>query len=127
MTTAPVPNAPPLPSPEPRPGFAEFYREHFRAEHQHPGNVALHVLGVIASTAWLVWAIYSGMPWLALAYPVVHAAPGLLGHRLFERNASVGDVRVFRKDFPLHWFILANHLMVLDLAVRGLRFIQRTL
>lgn len=127
MTEVPLPDPPPRPSRASRPGFAEFYREHFRAEHQHPGNIALHVLGVIASAAWLVWTINSETPWLALAYPAVHAAPGLLGHRMFEPNASVGDVRVFRKDFPGYWFILANHLMVLDLVVRGLRFIQRTL
>ena len=110
-----------------RPGFAEFYREHFRAEHQHPANVSLHVLGVLASAVWLVWAIGSSMPWLALAYPVVHAVPGLVGHRLFERNAAVGDVRVLRRDFPLAWFILANHVMVIDLMLRRLRRGQRTL
>ena len=69
----------------------------------------------------------SPLPWLAFAYPVVHAAPGLAGHRLFERNAAVGDVRVLRRDFPMAWFVLGNHVLVLDLMLRGLRRIQRTL
>ena len=127
MTEASVPKAPSSPPHTSQPGFAGFYREHFRAEHQHPANVSLHVLGVIASAAWLIWAISSQMPWLALAYPVVHAVPGLLGHRLFERNAAVGDSRVLRRDFPMAWFILGNHVLVLDLMLSGLRRLQRPL
>lgn len=127
MTESSVPNAPSRRPHTSRPGFAGFYREHFRAEHQHPANISLHVLGVIASAALLIWAISWRMPWLALAYPVVHAAPGLLGHRLFERNAAVGDVRVLRRDFPMAWFILGNHLLVLDLMLGGLRRLRRTL
>lgn len=121
MTDTSALNAPSGSPPPSRPGFADFYREHFRAEHQHPANVSLHVLGVLGSAVWLVVTINSQMPWLALAYPVVHAAPGLLGHRLFERNAAVGDVRVLRRDFPLAWFLLANHVLVLELMLRGLR------
>jgi hypothetical protein len=127
MSDTSIPNAPTSKPPSSRPSFAEFYREHFRAEHQHPANVSLHVLGVLASTVWLVWTINSPLPWLALAYPVVHAAPGLAGHRLFERNPAVGDVRVLRRDFPMAWFVLGNHVLVLDLMLRGLRRIQRTL
>jgi hypothetical protein len=126
MSETSTPNPPSSNPASLRPRFAEFYREHFRAEHQHPANVALHVVGVLASAVWLVWAIGSSMPWLALAYPVVHAVPGLVGHRLFERNAAVGDVRVLRRDFPLAWFILGNHVMVLDLMLRPLRRSQRT-
>jgi hypothetical protein len=101
--------------PNDRPGFRAFYREHFLAEHRHPSNVALHVFGTLASAAFVVAALASALPWLALLYPVVHAAPGLLGHRLFERNAAVGDVRVLRTDFSPLWFIAANHVLTFDL------------
>jgi hypothetical protein len=103
------------PLPNDRAGFRAFYYEHFLAEHRHPANVALHVFGTIASAAFLPAALASTLPWLALLYPVVHAAPGLIGHRLFERNAAVGDVRVLRTDFSPLWFIAGNHVMTFDL------------
>lgn len=94
-----------------KPSFDEFYRHHFLPEHQHPANVALHVLATLASAAFLIAVLLLPWPWpgLALLYPIVHAAPGLIGHRLFERNAAVGDVRITRSDFPLWWFIAGNH------------------
>lgn len=101
--------------PNDRTGFRTFYREHFLAEHRHPANVALHVFGTAASAAFLVISLASSLPWLALLYPVVHAAPGLIGHRLFERNSEVGDVRVLRTDFSPLWFIAGNHVMTVDL------------
>jgi hypothetical protein len=58
-------------------------------------------------------------PWLALLYPVVHAAPGLMGHRLFERDAAVGDMRVLRQDHSPLWFMAGNHVMTWDLLRRG--------
>jgi hypothetical protein len=101
-----------------RPSFATFYRKHFLLEHRHPANIALHVGGTLLSAVWLIVTLLSAWPWLALAYPIVHAAPGLLGHRLFERNAAVGDLRVLRNDFPGWWFIVANHWLTFDL-MRG--------
>jgi hypothetical protein len=98
--------------------FRRFYQQHFLPEHQHPANQALHVLAVFASAGLVGLSFVLRLPWLALAYPFVHAAPGLLGHRLFERSAAVGDLRLTRQDFPLWWFIVANHLLVVDL-VRG--------
>jgi hypothetical protein len=44
--------------------------------------------------------------------------PGLIGHRLFERNAAVGDVRVTRTEFPPWWFIAANHWLTFDVLLR---------
>lgn len=98
-----------------RVGFKTFYCEHFLAEHRHPANVALHVFGTVASLAFLAGALASSLPWLLVLYPLVHAAPGLIGHRLFERNAAVGDVRVLRADFSPLWFIAGNHVMTFDL------------
>ncbi len=99
-----------------RPPFRSFYRDHYLAEHQAPANVALHMAGTIAGVALLAAALAGAIsPWWALAFPIVHAAPGLLGHRLFERNDAVGDVRVTRTDFPPHWFIAANHILLVDL------------
>ena len=53
--------------------------------------------------------------WWMLLFPLVHVAPGLIGHRLFDRNEAVGDARVFRTDFPLWWFVVANHRMTASL------------
>lgn len=78
-----------------KPAFWGFCRDQFVAEHPQPLNVGLHiagsVAGPVAGTVFLPVAPASPMPWLALLYPAVHAAPGLLGRRLFERNAVVGD------------------------------------
>jgi hypothetical protein len=100
-----------------------FYRNTFIPEHQHPANILLHVFGVAASAALIVFAVYSGEWAWGLLYPVVHAAPGLIGHRLFERNAEVGDIRLDRTDHPLWWFIIGNHLMFLDVLFGGVRSI----
>jgi hypothetical protein len=105
----------------PKIGFLEFYRNHFLAEHQHPGTIGLHVLGTVLGTVFLVVTLLSAMPYLALLYPVVHAVPGLIGHRLFERNALVGDVRVLRKDFSPLWFIAGNHVLTYEVARAVLR------
>ncbi len=111
----------------PRIGFSSFYRDHFLPEQLHPINVAMPVGATLASAAYLVAAAVSPWPWpwLALLYPVVHAAPGLLGHRLFERNAAVGDLRVLRRDFPGWWFIVANHRMTFEWLWSLLRIRQR--
>ncbi len=102
-------------------GFRNFYTQHFLPEHQHSVNVALHVFGTVIGLVFAAMTLISAMPYLVLLFPAVHAAPGLLGHRLFERNAAVGDVRVLRKDFSPLWFIAANHVMVVDLVLRGVR------
>lgn len=102
--------------------FDAFYRNHFLAEHRHPANVALHMVGAVTSAALLVWAFAAGQPLWALAFPVVHVVPGLVGHRLFERSAAVGDLRVGRTDFPLWWFIVGNYRLCFELvARRGVR------
>jgi hypothetical protein len=91
--------------------FTSFYRDHFLDEHQHPANIALHMLGVAAGLGLLVASLTVISGWWGLAFPVVHVVPGLIGHRLFERNEAVGDSRVMRQDFPLWWFLVANHVM----------------
>ncbi len=101
--------------------FGRFYTTVFLPEHRHPVNVALHVAGTLLGLALLVLAPAAGLPWLVLLFPAVHAAPGLLGHRLFERNAAVGDLRVTRQDHSPLWFIAANHRMSWELLTRGYR------
>lgn len=96
-------------------GYAAFYAAAYRDDHRHPVNVALHMVGTVAGLALLGGAAAMVInPWLALAFPIVHAAPGLIGHRLFDRNEGVGDLRVTRSDYPLWWFIRANHRMTWD-------------
>lgn len=97
--------------------FDEFYVDRFLAEHRRPVNQALHVFGVLAGLLWLPLTLRSAWPWLVLLWPVVHAAPGLLGHRLFEQNDEIGDLRLDRRDAPLLWFIAANHRMTFELLL----------
>ena len=92
-------------------------RQHFLPEHQHPINQGLHVVGTIGSTVFAAAALISSRPWLALLYPIVFTVPGLLGHRIFERNMDVGDMRITRKDFPPHWFIIGNYLLSYELLL----------
>jgi hypothetical protein len=101
-----------------RPSFSAFYAEHYLAEHTVPINVALHLLGTVLGLM-LVTAAPLGLisPWWLLLFPAVHAAPGLIGHRLFERSDAVGDNRLSRTDFPIHWFIVANHIFLFRLLI----------
>jgi hypothetical protein len=96
--------------------FDQFYAEVYREEHQNPVNIALHAGGT-ALSLMLLAAAAAGLisPWWVLAYPLVHVGPGLIGHRLFERNPEVGDTRLGRTDFPLYWFIAANHRLTFRL------------
>jgi hypothetical protein len=91
--------------------FARFFHEVFLPEHQHPVNRALHIGGTWAGLAYAAAVLALASPWWLLLFPLVHAGPGLIGHRLFERNAAVGDVRVLRQDYPGYWFMAANHWM----------------
>jgi hypothetical protein len=99
--------------------FNTFYAHTFLPEHRVPLNVVLHVLGTVASALLVPLALWHGPLWLLLLFPAVHAAPGLLGHRLFERSVAVGDVRVTRKDYPAWWFIVGNFRMTAQLLTRG--------
>lgn len=101
------------PAPAAALSFREFYYEHFLNEHTHPVNIALHVVGTIASLLFL-GLVYEN-PWLLPLYPVVHAAPGLVGHKIFEPNHAAGDLRIFRTDFPGIWFLFGNHVMTFRL------------
>lgn len=99
--------------------FATFYNDHYLAEHRAPKNIALHCIGTIAGMALVGVSLIGVIAyWWALAFPIVHAAPGLVGHRLFERSHEVGDSRITRTDFPLYWFIIANHIFLWNLITK---------
>lgn len=98
-------------SPATRPDFATFFATDYLAEHHHPANVALHVCGTLAGMALIALALTIWPWWTVLAWPLVIVLPGLAGHRLFERNAEVGDLRIARKDYPGYWFLIANHVL----------------
>jgi hypothetical protein len=107
-----------------RSNFIEFYRGAYADDHATWPNRALHLFGTFSGLT-LIIASFTVIPlhW-ALAFPVVHAVPGLIGHRLFERNAALGDVRVFSGAYPSWWFMVANHLRAVELLlvlVRGRR------
>jgi hypothetical protein len=96
--------------------FSRFYNNQFTAEHQNSLNIFMHVFGTVGSAVFLIWALTSTYWWLALLYPAVHALPGLLGHRLFEKSPELGNLRINRTDFPLWWFIIANHILTAKVA-----------
>jgi hypothetical protein len=89
----------------------DFYRVAYWDEHKVPTNIALHMAGTIAGVLLLVSSLTVISTWWALAFPVVHVVPGLIGHRLFERAEAIGDSRIFRTDVPVWWFMVANHMM----------------
>lgn len=101
--------------------FSEFYRQHFQREHSHPANIALHIIGTVLGIMFVIFGIlFLPLYWLLL-FPLVHAVPGLIGHRFFERNAEVGDVRVLRKDFSPLWFIAANHVLTYQQITKAIQ------
>jgi hypothetical protein len=100
--------------------FETFYREVFLPEHRHPLNVAMHIGGTLAGLAWIPVALTAPGLWKlsVLLFPVVHAAPGILGHRLLERSAEVGDARWRRTDYSPWLFIVANHRLTMERLFR---------
>lgn len=98
--------------------FNDFYTNAYRADHRHPINLALHILGVFAGLGVIGASLTVWPLWTMFGFPIAHVAPGLIGHRLFDRDDVAGDIRLTRTDFPLWWFLFANHLM----AVRVLTF-----
>jgi hypothetical protein len=99
--------------------YSQFYNSVFLAEHRSTIAIATHVFGTVLGLAWVAWALYAHHYWLLLAFPILHAVPGLIGHRIAERNPDVGDIRITRKDFPLWWFIVGNHQMSWELISKG--------
>jgi hypothetical protein len=104
-----------------RSDFIQFYRGAYRDEHGHPMNIALHVFGTLAGVGLIIAGLTIISPWWMLLFPIIHAAPGLIGHRLIERSDTHGDTRLLRTDFPLYWFIIANHLLTVKLLFTGRR------
>jgi hypothetical protein len=76
----------------------------------------LHAVGSLGGIALLIASVTVWPLWWGLAFPFVHAVPGLIGHRLFERNLSLGDVRMFDGDYPGLWFMAANHLRLIQMV-----------
>jgi hypothetical protein len=91
--------------------FPHFYRETYWEEHNVPINLALHIFGTVAGLVLLIASVTLISPWWALAFPLVHVGPGLIGHLFFEREEDVGDARIFHTDVPAWWFMVANHMM----------------
>lgn len=94
--------------------FADFYRDHYPKDHRHPINIILHIAGTIAGLALIAAALTQISLWWIVLFPIVHVVPGLIGHRFFDRDAALGDIRLNRTDFPLWWFLIANHIMTIE-------------
>lgn len=61
------------------------YWDIFVMKHQHPANLALHVLGVILFYGLAMLAVLTRNWWLLVLLPLSQAV-GLLGHYFFERS-----------------------------------------
>lgn len=61
------------------------YWDIFVLKHQHPINIALHIVGILFFYGLLIaaWQLHNG--WLLLALPLTQMI-GLLGHLCFERS-----------------------------------------
>lgn len=93
-----------------RSSFMDFYHGAYADDHATWPNRALHLFGTFSGLALIIASITVIPVYCVFAFPIVHAVPGLIGHRLFERNAALGDVRVFSGTHPSWWFMVANHL-----------------
>ncbi len=91
--------------------FKNFYNDVFLPEHQNTFTVFFHVLGTLMGLLLFPVTIFLISPFWILSFPIVHGLPGILAHKFFERNEKVGDLRINRKDYPLLWFIFANHIL----------------
>jgi hypothetical protein len=98
--------------------FWTFYHGAYHNDHKTWPNRSLHIIGTLAGLALLVASVTIMPLWCALAFPVVHALPGLIGHRLFERNFVLGDLRFVDGHYPPLWFIVANHIMTWEVLAR---------
>jgi hypothetical protein len=109
------------PSPLIRPDFATFFATDYLAEHRHPVNIALHMIGTLGGLGLIALALTVWPWWAMLAWPLVNVLPGQVGHRLFERNPAVGDLRITRTDYPVYWFLIANHILTARLLTGTLK------
>jgi hypothetical protein len=98
------------------PNFMIFYDRVFQLEHQHPMNRLFHISGSVASI-FLLWNIFIERKYskkTLLAFPLVVSIPGLIGHYLFERDDTIGNLRLDRTDYPKLWFLWGNYMMTWD-------------
>ncbi len=61
------------------------YWDIFLLKHQHPMNVALHVVGILIFYGLLFSALWFQNSWILLGLPLTQLT-GLMGHFLFERS-----------------------------------------
>ncbi len=64
--------------------FTEYW-DIFLLKHQHPMNVALHVVGILIFYGLLFSALWFQNSWILLGLPLTQLT-GLMGHFLFERS-----------------------------------------
>ncbi|WP_108975304.1 Mpo1-like protein [Leptospira ryugenii] len=96
--------------------FYPFYNEVYLPEHRDPRTVLFHVIGTVMGLVWIPFATFYLHPIMLVCFPIIHGLPGILAHRLFERNEEVGDLRINRKDYPNLWFVIANHIITFQLV-----------
>jgi hypothetical protein len=102
--------------------FMIFYHNVFQLEHQHSINRLFHISGSLASIV-LLWNVFIERKYskkTLLVFPFVVSIPGLIGHYLFERNDTIGNLRLDRADYPKLWFLWGNYMMTWDFFTKPL-------
>jgi hypothetical protein len=96
--------------------FVYLNNQVYLPEHQNPFTIFFHILGSLLGLLLVPLAYFLFSPFWILTFPIVHGFPGILAHKFFERNEKVGDLRINRKDYPLLWFIFANHILTFQIV-----------
>lgn len=86
--------------------FAEFY-PHYLAEHRHPTDRVLHVIGTSLAFLTLLSSLILRQPWGLLLVPVFGYGFAWIGHFVFEKN------RPTTFQYPLY-SLLGDILLVKD-------------
>jgi hypothetical protein len=90
--------------------FQDYYK-HYLTLHQNPWNRLLHVLGQVATIAYIVWVISTGYWILLLAAPFVVYPFAWSGHMFFEKNTPAAWSK------PL-WAKACDWVMLKDILLR---------
>jgi hypothetical protein len=90
--------------------FQDYYK-YYLTLHQNPWNRFLHVVGQLATIAYVMWVVSSGYWILLLAAPFVVYPFAWSGHVFFEKNTPAAWSR------PL-WAKACDWVMLKDILLR---------
>jgi hypothetical protein len=94
--------------------FKEYY-QHYLSLHQNPWTRRLHVLGQLATLAFIGAVCYKGLWWWLLVSPFIVYPFAWSGHFLFEKNQPAAFSR------PL-WAKACDWIMFKDILTGEIRW-----